>query len=47
VSHGLRDSSVVEAPDELWLVDESVGDSLPLQRLLARLAVNVAESEKA
>jgi hypothetical protein len=46
VSHGLRNRSVLEAADSVWLVAETVGDNLPLEWLQAKLAVKVAELEE-
>jgi hypothetical protein len=46
VSHGLRDRSVIEAADGVWLVAETVGDNVRFEWLLARLAVRVTELEE-
>jgi hypothetical protein len=47
VSQGLRDRSVIEAADSVWLVAETVGDNLRFEWLLAKLALKVADLEEA
>lgn len=47
VSHGVRDRSVIEAADSVWLVAETVGDNVRFEWLLAKLAVKVVELEEA
>jgi hypothetical protein len=46
VCHGLRDHSIAETVDSLWLVAEAVGDNVRYEWLLAKLAVKVDELEE-
>ncbi len=47
VNHGLRDQSIAEAVDSVWLVAETVGDNVRFEWLLAKLAVKVDQLEEA
>ena len=47
VCHGLRDRSVIETTDSIWLVAETVGDNARFEWLLANVAVKVEELEEA
>jgi len=45
-NHGLRDRSVADTADGVWLVAEAVGDNIRFEWLLAKLAVQVTELEE-
>jgi|GEM_PF-1471886 len=47
VCHGVRDHSIAETADSIWLVAETVGDNVRFEWLLAKLAVKVEELEEA
>ncbi len=47
VCHGLRERSVIEAADSIWLVSEAVGDNVQFEWLLAKPAVKVDDLEEA
>ncbi|HLN27484.1 MAG TPA: hypothetical protein VK395_07045 [Gemmataceae bacterium] len=46
VSDGLRDHSIVEAADSVWLLAEAVGDNVKMEWLLANLCVKVDDLEE-
>jgi hypothetical protein len=47
LSHGLRDHSIAETADSVWLLAETVGDNVRFEWLLAKLAVRIADLEEA
>jgi hypothetical protein len=46
VCHGLRDASIAEAADAVWLLAETVGDNVRMEWLLARLAVKIDDLDE-
>lgn len=46
IDHGLRDRSIAETADSVWLVAEGVGDNVRFEWLLAKLAVKMDDLEE-